>query len=92
MASGLSLESLEKADIDYGLVVGEWELCSSTASESCAQPVNSFFSFSIGCGLVPNRLDWSDEPNAVRPAQRGMSGGETHIVRVVTVSHVLASA
>lgn len=68
-------------------VLVEWELCSRKANESCPRTVNSLSRFPSGCGqmdLVPHRLElWSDEPNAVWPAQLGVGAGETHIVGAI---------
>ena len=68
-------------------VLAEWGLCSRKANESCPRTVNSLSRFPSGCGqmdLVPHRLElWSDEPNAVRPAQVGVGAGETHIVGAI---------
>lgn len=68
-------------------VLVEWGLCSRKANESCPRTVNSLARFPSGCGqmdLVPHRLElWSDEPNAVWPAQVGVGAGETHIVGAI---------
>lgn len=70
----------------FPAIVG-WELCSRKANESCPRTVNSLSRFPSGCGqmdLVPHRLElWSDEPNAVRPAQVGVGAGKTHIVGAI---------
>lgn len=68
-------------------VLVEWGLCSRKANESCPRTVNSLSRFPSGGGqmdLVPHRLElWSDEPNAIRPAQVGVGAGETHIVGAI---------
>lgn len=83
--SGMENVSLLKPEeIRRSLALVEWGLCSRKANESCPRTVNSLSRFPSGCGqmdLVPHRLElWSDEPNAVRPAQVGVGAGETHIV------------
>lgn len=78
---------LKPVETRRSLVLVEWGLCSRKANESCPRTVNSLSRFPSGCGqmdLVPHRLElWSDEPNAVRPAQVGVGAGETHIVGAI---------
>lgn len=78
---------LKPVEITRSPVFVEWGLCSRKANESCPRTVNSLSRFPSCFGqmdLVPHRLElWSDEPNAVRPAQVGVGAGETHIVGAI---------
>lgn len=82
-----TVDLLKLGETRRSLVLVEWGLCSRKANESCPRTVNSLSRFPSDCGqmdLVPHRLElWSDEPNAVRPAQVGVGAGETHIVGAI---------